>query len=335
MTSSTTQSESLANAPETASFALASPESKYSSQLSYRDSSTLPGALTSAGAGIRISTPASLGYTSSSALISSSTPTPQSASPTAPTSGTQVSSASMSVATLSPTASVCPAFNGQNVTDSNNATYTVQCDTVYNGTVIQPGRKRDTVVAGYSILECTAICDANAACVGLVLIVDGTCKLFDAITNYLPGDGVAALSNSRAVLVPGTNGVSILASPDITSGGPGIQTSTQSITSLANLMPTSTAALATTNQSVGSGTMFLASSAVSAAASTANPFDSLPHGHGPPIFISSSSMTPVTQSSIVDIVTIFVTPSTCNASPVYAFGTSTTYTTVTVVALPT
>ncbi|KAK3649365.1 hypothetical protein LTR56_006460 [Elasticomyces elasticus] len=336
MTSSTTQSVSLANAPEFSSFALASPESKYSSQLSFPDSSTLPGALTSAGAGSSMSTSASLGYTSSSLLISSSTPTPVSASPTAPTSGTQVSSASMSVATLSPSASVCPAYNGQNVTDSNNATYTVQCDTIYKGTVIQPGRKRDTVVAGYSILACTGICDANAACVGLVLTVDGTCKLFDAITNYLPGDGLAALPNARAVIVPGTDSVSILALPDITtSGKPGIQTSTQSTTSPANFLRTSIVAVATTDQAAANGTMFPASSAVSAATSTATPFESIPHGHGPPMFIDSSSMTPVAQSSIVNIVTIFVTPSTCNASPVYAFGTSTTYTTVTVVAVPT
>ncbi|KAK5674585.1 hypothetical protein LTS10_012781 [Elasticomyces elasticus] len=241
----------------------------------------------------------------------------------------------MSVATLSPSASVCPAFDGQNVTDSNNATYTIQCNTIYNGTVIQPGGKRDTVVSGYSMLACTEACDAHATCVGLVLTIDGTCKLFDAITNYLPGDGVAALPNSRAVLVPGTNSVSILASQDTTSAGPGIQSSEESSASPANFLPTSTAALATTDQAAANGTVFLASSAVSAAASTATPFESMAHAHGPPMFISSSSMTPVAQSSILDIVTIFVTPSTCNASPVYAFGTSTTYTTVTVVAVPT
>jgi len=142
---------------------------------------------------------------------------PVTTSPSSTPAASQTSQASTTVYSLTPSSTVCPIYHGSQVTDLNKATYSVECGTAYNGTVIIPSSSKRQVILGYTVLDCTNLCDSYLDCIAFTLTVAGHCTMFSAISGRMSDEAsVDAFVVARAVLVPGSN--SIVAS-SVGSGG--------------------------------------------------------------------------------------------------------------------
>ncbi|KAI7544089.1 hypothetical protein KC331_g7012 [Hortaea werneckii] len=318
------------------------------SEITPRSSSNVSGASSQTGATMLSSTNTGLVSQSVSAselsLISSPT-SPSSAnsaaatSPSFQTSSTNdAATTSLTVAsptrTLEPSATVCPGYDGTAAVDENGVVYYVQCGVAYNGTVINPSSQKRQAVTGYTMLQCTDMCDQNEDCVGLTLGSDGRCTQYSYVSGYLPDQApVAAVPLSRAPSLPteisvaatSTNPPSSSFTSDVTSS----QAGTSSIRASTGV---DVANISSAQASTGTHTS-------SARASTDNDSTVSPaqastrtSGINTSTFsnLTRSPAAPTKSTSPPPIVTIFVTPSTCTASHSVHFSTTTTYTTVTV-----
>ncbi|RMY63724.1 hypothetical protein D0863_10328 [Hortaea werneckii] len=142
---------------------------------------------------------------SNDAVTTSSTPTqnPPASYYTAPYATTSRSTVASSTKTLDPSATVCPDYDGSTAVDENGVAYYVQCGVAYNGTVINSSSQKRQAVLGYTILQCTDMCDQNEDCVGLTLGSDGRCTQYSYVSGYLPDQApVAAVPLARAANLP-------------------------------------------------------------------------------------------------------------------------------------
>ena len=122
---------------------------------------------------------------------------------TAPYATTSRSTVASSTKTLDPSATVCPDYDGSAAVDENGVAYYVQCGVAYNGTVINSSSQKRQAVLGYTILQCTDMCDQNEDCVGLTLGSDGRCTQYSYVSGYLPDQApVAAVPLARAANLP-------------------------------------------------------------------------------------------------------------------------------------
>lgn len=108
-----------------------------------------------------------------------------------------------------PTASACPAYDSRSYVDRNGATYTVQCNTAYGGTVINATTSihnsyKRQVAASVSLQSCMAMCDLNPACVG-VSVCGSTCTQYGSITSSTSSSACAA---ARKISGPSTASMS-------------------------------------------------------------------------------------------------------------------------------
>ncbi|KAI7161693.1 hypothetical protein KC349_g2632 [Hortaea werneckii] len=237
--------------------------------------------------------------------------------------------------TLEPSATVCPDYDGTAAVDENGVVYYVQCGVAYNGTVINPSSQKRQAIAGYTMLQCTDMCDQNEDCVGLTLGSDGRCTQYSYVSGYLPDQApVAAVPLARAPSLPtdisvaatSTNALSSSFTFDITS-------SQTDVSSLGVSTVVDVATISPAQASTGTHTS-------SARALTDNNISTRSPAQAPTRTsgintstfsnLTSSPAAPTKSTSPPPIVTIFVTPSTCTASHSVYFSTTTTYTTVTI-----
>ncbi|KAI7573301.1 hypothetical protein KC316_g11864, partial [Hortaea werneckii] len=237
--------------------------------------------------------------------------------------------------TLEPSATVCPDYDGTAAVEENGVVYYVQCGVAYNGTVINPSSQKRQAIAGYTMLQCTDMCDQNEDCVGLTLGSDGRCTQYSYVSGYLPDQApVAAVPLARAPSLPteisvaatSTNALSSSFTFDITSSqsdASSLRVST--VVDVATISPAQ-ASTGTHTSSARASTDNNVSIRSPAQASTRT------SGINTSTFsnLTSSPAAPTKSTSPPPIVTIFVTPSTCTASHSVHFSTTTTYTTVTV-----
>ncbi|KAI7220391.1 hypothetical protein KC333_g2376 [Hortaea werneckii] len=237
--------------------------------------------------------------------------------------------------TLEPSATVCPDYDGTAAVDENGVVYYVQCGVAYNGTVINPSPQKRQAVAGYTMLQCTDMCDQNEDCVGLTLGSDGRCTQYSYVSGFLPDQApAAAVPLARAASLPteisvattSTNALSSSFTFDVTSS----QTDTSSLRASTGVdvatIPSAQASTNTRTSSTRASTDTNVSAVPPPQASTTT------SGINTSTFsnLTSSPAAPTKSTSPPPIVTIFVTPSTCTASHSVHFSTTTTYTTVTV-----
>ncbi|KAI7362317.1 hypothetical protein KC354_g7368 [Hortaea werneckii] len=319
------------------------------SDITLRSSSNVGGASSQTGATMLSSTNTSVAsqFVSASELSLISSPTsPSSANGASATFSSFQTSSTNDAATTSPTvanptrtlepsATVCPGYDGTAAVDDNGVVYYVQCGVAYNGTVINPSSRKRQAVSGYTMLQCTDMCDQNEDCVGLTLGSDGRCTQYSYVSGYLPDQGpVAAVPLARAASLPteisvaatSTNALSSSFTSDVTS----LQTDTSSIRASTDV---DGAIISTAQASTGTHTSS-ARASTDINASTVSPTQASTRTSG----INTSTLSnltsdpaaPTKSTNPPPIVTIFVTPSTCTARFSVQFSTTTTYTTVTV-----
>ncbi|KAI7191831.1 hypothetical protein KC363_g3633 [Hortaea werneckii] len=209
--------------------------------------------------------------------------------------------------TLDPSATVCPDYDDSAAVDENGVVYHVQCGVAYNGTVINSSSQKRQAVFGYTMLQCTDMCDMNEECVGLTLGSDGRCTQYSYVSGYLPDQApVAAVPLARVARLP--TEISVAAA------------STNALSS------SLTFDFTTETSSAGALTYVNVSTEFPAQASTGiSTFNTSIMSSNLP----SSQAAPTKSASPPPVVTIFVTPSTCSAYHSVQFSTTTTYTTVT------
>ncbi|KAK0254990.1 hypothetical protein LTR91_011606 [Friedmanniomyces endolithicus] len=91
----------------------------------------------------------------------------------------------------------CPSSNSTQCSDESGQTWTVSCDSAFNGTAITAAAtyKRQATVA--SILSCQALCDTTAGCVAIN--VDESCTLLSSVSGRNTVNGsLAAYKGSWA-----------------------------------------------------------------------------------------------------------------------------------------
>ncbi|KAK5129077.1 hypothetical protein LTR85_000410 [Meristemomyces frigidus] len=154
----------------------------------------------SGGANIATSMPAggssiSVGsMTGTGPPLSAATPPMSSGSSTPPISNSGGMSHTSTGSPSASTAPVCPAYNGQNYTDAQGASYAIACGQAYTGTVIPPGssnstkQKRQTNGATTaSVQSCMAMCDALTSCVAVSLGCTGECTMYSGAVTEVAG----------------------------------------------------------------------------------------------------------------------------------------------------
>ncbi|GAB1726346.1 hypothetical protein NU195Hw_g4595t1 [Hortaea werneckii] len=240
-----------------------------------------------------------------------------------------------STKTLEPSATVCPDYDGSAAVDENGVAYYVQCGVAYNGTVINSSPQKRQAVLGYTILQCTDMCDQNEDCVGLTLGSDGRCTQYSYVSGYLPDQApVAAVPLARAANLPTEISVAATStntlSSSFTFGVASSQTDMSSVrASASGGVPAVSPAQASTRTEVSSAeasTYIDVSTESPARASTGTSAFNTSMSSS----LTMSPAAPTKSSNAPAIVTIFVTPSTCTASHSVQFSTTTTYTIVTV-----
>ncbi|KAI7482397.1 hypothetical protein KC351_g5763 [Hortaea werneckii] len=202
-------------------------------------------------------------------------------------------------------------------------------------TVINPSSQKRQAVYGYTMLQCTDMCDQNEDYVGLTLGSDGRCTQYSYVSGYLPDQApVAAVPLARAASLPTEISVAATStnalSSSFTFGVASSQTDTSSIRpSTGGAVSTVSPAQASTRtetSSAGASTYINVSTESPAQASTRTSGINTSTLWN---LTTSSAASPMSTSAPA-IVTIFVTPSTCTASHSVRFSTTTTYTIVTV-----
>lgn len=149
------------------------------------------------------------------------------------------------------------------------------------------------------MVQCTDMCNADLACVGLSLARNGECFMFSYVSGYVPGQGAgSAVPLSRVDDIPRPVDPAALDNSSVP----------ESI-----LVETATADQAT-KTALGS------LSSATPSATTSSPGPAASGGSQP--------------SNAAPVVTIFVTPSTCSASRSVRFSTTTINTTVVVIVSP-
>ncbi|KAI7355615.1 hypothetical protein KC320_g2726 [Hortaea werneckii] len=274
---------------------------------------------------------------SNDAVTMSSTPTQNAPASyyTAPYATTSRSTVASSTKTLDPSATVCPDYDGSAAVDENGVAYYVQCGVAYNGTVINSSSQKRQAVLGYTILQCTDMCDENEECVGLTLGSDGRCTQYSYVSGYLPDQApVAAVPLARAANLPTEISVAATStnvlSSSFTFGVASSQTDTSSVRASANsgvsTVSPAQASTRTEMSSAGPSTYINVSTGSPAQASTRTSGINTSMSSS----LTMSPAAPTKSTNAPAIVTIFVTPSTCTASHSVRFSTTTTYTIVTV-----
>ncbi|GAB1741648.1 hypothetical protein NU219Hw_g7066t1 [Hortaea werneckii] len=319
------------------------------SEINLSSSSNASGASSQAGATVLSSSNTRVASQSASAsepsLISSLTSPLSASGPSATFSSLRTSSTSdaattsLTVAsptrTLEPSATVCPDYDGTAAVDENGVAYYVQCGVAYNGTVINPSSQKRQAVAGYTMLQCTDMCDQNEDCVGLTLGSDGRCTQYSYVSGYLPDQApVAAVPLARASSLPteisvaatSTNVLSSSFTFDITSSQTDVSSQRASTGVDVAAMSSAEASARTHTSSAGASTNINVSTGSPVQASTRTSGIKTSTSSN----LASSPATQTKSTSPPPIVTIFVTPSTCIAYRSVQFSTTTTYTTVTI-----
>ncbi|KAI6894060.1 hypothetical protein KC318_g12250 [Hortaea werneckii] len=237
--------------------------------------------------------------------------------------------------TLEPSATVCPDYDGTAAVDDNGVVYYVQCGVAYNGTVINPSSQKRQAVSGYTMLQCTDMCDQNEDCVGLTLGSDGRCTQYSYVSGYLPDQArVAAVPLARALSLP--TEISVAATSTVALSSSFTFDVTSSQTDASSLRASTVVDVATISSAqVSTGThTSSARASMDNNVSTVSPAQASTRASGINTStlsnLTSSPAAPTKSTSPPSIVTIFVTPSTCTASHSVQFSTTITYTTVTV-----
>ncbi|KAI7486054.1 hypothetical protein KC367_g1389 [Hortaea werneckii] len=236
--------------------------------------------------------------------------------------------------TLDSSATVCPDYDNSAAVDENGVAYYVQCGVAYNGTVIDPSTQKRQAVLGYTLLECTDMCDMNEECVGLTLGSDGRCTQYSYVSGYLPDQApVAAVPLARAANLPTeisvaatfTNVLSSSFTLDVASSQTDVSSISASTGDVVSTVPPAQASTRTGASSAGASTYINVSTELPPPASTGtSTFNTSMSSN-----LTSSQAAPTKSASPPPVVTIFVTPSTCNAHHSVQFSTTITYTTVT------